>query len=198
MAWKPDYVSADDLAAYKRITDDVDDTQLGLAVSTASRAVDNHTHRQFGKVAASEERTYAAEWSWTRRRWVIVIDDLMDDTITVTNADGAEITDYTLEPRNAEQKGKPWEQLVIAPASAGNPTGDERLITIDGPWGWTAIPDAVKQATLLQGSRLDFRRVSPAGVAGSPDQGSELRLLARLDPDVAVSLKHLIRWWAAA
>jgi hypothetical protein len=51
---------------------------------------------------------------------------------------------------------------------------------------------------LLQASRLDFRRVAPAGVAGSPETGSEVRLLARVDPDVAVSLKDYIRWWAAA
>jgi hypothetical protein len=75
----------------------------------------------------------------------------------------------------------------------------EYWLTIDAdPWGWDAVPDAVKEATLLQGSRLDFRRVAPAGVAGSPETGSEVRLLARVDPDVAVSLKDFIRWWAAA
>ena len=46
-----------------------------------------------------------------------------------------------------------------------------------------------QEATLLQASRLAARRDSPFGVAGSPDAGSEMRLLARVDPDVAVALE---------
>ena len=199
MVWKPDYVTDSELREYvTRSSETVDDTYLGIAAGAASRAIDGHCHRQFGKVAGTEERVYPAEWSWTRRRWVLEIDDLMEDSLTITNADGAEITGYHLEPRNAAANGKPWEQLVIDPTSTAKPTGDDYLITIDAPWGWDAVPTQVTQAALLQGSRFMARRVSPFGVAGSPDQGNELRLLARVDPDVAVSLRGLIRWWAAA
>jgi hypothetical protein len=57
----------------------------------------------------------------------------------------------------------------------------------------------VEQATLLQASRFHARRFSPYGVAGSPELGSELRLLAKLDADVelALSKAQLVRWWAA-
>jgi hypothetical protein len=51
----------------------------------------------------------------------------------------------------------------------------------------------VLAAAKLQCARWNFRRDAPAGVAGSPDQGSEIRLLSRLDPDVAVSLAGLSR-----
>jgi hypothetical protein len=201
MAWQPNYATAQELAAFKRVGDSDDDVQFGLAVAAASRAVDRHTHRQFGKTDDAEERLYLAEWSWRRRRWVVPIDDVMVAPTTVTNSDDDEITDYTLLPRNAQQKGRPWTHLVINPGSTVYPRGEhgEHWLTIDAdPWGWDAVPDAVKEATLLQGSRLDFRRASPAGVAGSPETGSEVRLLARVDPDVAVSLKDYIRWWAAA
>jgi len=50
-----------------------------------------------------------------------------------------------------------------------------------------------KVATVLQANRLLKRRHAPFGVAGSPELGSELRLLARVDPDVAVSLRGLGR-----
>jgi hypothetical protein len=62
-------------------------------------------------------------------------------------------------------------------------------VKVTALWGWTAVPVAVKQATLLQASRFFSRRHSPYGVAGSPELGSEIRLLARVDPDVGVSLR---------
>lgn len=49
-------------------------------------------------------------------------------------------------------------------------------------------PASVKLATMIQGSRWAKRRDSPFGIAGSPEMGNEMRLLARIDPDVAVLL----------
>jgi hypothetical protein len=46
---------------------------------------------------------------------------------------------------------------------------------------------------MLQASRFYARRDSPYGVAGSPDLGSEVRLLSKVDPDVAVSLADYVR-----
>jgi hypothetical protein len=60
-------------------------------------------------------------------------------------------------------------------------------------WGWTAVPTSVKQATLLQASRFHKRRHAPFGVAGSPEMGSEIRLLSRVDPDVSVALRDFNR-----
>jgi hypothetical protein len=60
-------------------------------------------------------------------------------------------------------------------------------------WGWTAVPAQVIAAAKLQSNRWNKRRNSPLGVAGSPEQGSEIRLLARLDPDVATVLAGLSR-----
>lgn len=198
MPWAPDYVSETELAAFKRIGDTDDNLQLALAVTAASRAVDNHTNRQFGKVDVAEQRRYTAEWDRRRNRWVIEIDDLMDDTGLDVQVEAGTITAFTLEPVNAAQKGRPWTRLVVDPDSAVKPTGQEHGVTALAPWGWTAIPDTIRESTLLQASRLDFRRFAPAGVAGSPETGSEVRLLARVDADVAVTLSPYIRWWGAA
>src|SRR5687768_13557694 len=80
MAWAPNYVMTPELADYLRISDADDDTQLALAITAASRAVDRHTNRQFGLVAAVEERFYTATWDRRRRRMVVEIDDLMTTT----------------------------------------------------------------------------------------------------------------------
>jgi hypothetical protein len=50
------------------------------------------------------------------------------------------------------------------------------------------VPPTIKLATQLQASRWLKRRDAPFGIAGSPELGSELRLLAKLDPDVEVLL----------
>jgi hypothetical protein len=203
MAWKPDYVALNELKNFARISDTDDDTELGFAISTASRAVDNTTNRQFGKVDAAEARYYTAKWDRELRRYVVTIDDLMTETDLVIKTDihvegtyDETLTDYRLRPLNAEQKGKPWTKLILGPEmSVSRREGGVEVTAI---FGWTEVPDAIKQATLLQANRLHARRFSPFGIAGSPDQGSELRLLSRLDPDVAVSVKDYVRWWAAA
>lgn len=203
MAWAPDYVTSAELKSYVKIGDALDDAEIGFAVTAGARAIDNHTNRQFGVVSPAQQRFYNACWDRHRQRWVVEIDDLMSTTgfdpqIQDANGNNLGAVLYTLEPRNAAVVGRPWERLVVGPASTVKPSGLEYECAFTGLWGWTAVPAAVKEANLLQSSRIFARRTSPYGVAGSPDMGSEMRLLAKLDPDVAVSLKKYIRWWGAA
>lgn len=204
MAWAPDYVTSAELKSYLDITDTADDAQLALAITAASRAIDTHCGRQFGVVTAAEERFYTARWDRRRSRWVIEIDDLMSTTsfdAQVQDAEGNDvgaIDDYVLEPRNAAAKGRPWTSLTVRPTSTYLPTGARDEVAVTALWGWSAVPTSVKQACLLQASRIFARRNSPYGIAGSPDDGSEMRLLARVDVDVAVILASFKRWWAAA
>lgn len=199
MPWAPDYATAAELRDYLHIGDLDDDTQLALAIDAASRAVDRACNRQFGSVTPVQARKYTAEWDRRRCRWVISVDDLMDATgLTVTVEAGA-VTPTVLQPVNAPQTGRPWTRLVVDPDSAVKPTGrEEDEVTVTALWGWTVVPDTIKQATLLQASRIFTRRNAPFGVAGSPEMGSELRLLAKVDPDVEVAVRPYVRWWAAA
>lgn len=198
MAWAPDYVTSTDLKAYLKIDDADDDVQIALAISAASRAVDRCTNRQFGKTASLEERSYTARWDKDRCRWVVEIDDVMTVTGLEISSDGTEIDTYALQPGNAEFEARPWTRIVVDPASAHHPDATEDGVQVTATFGWSAVPVAVQQATLLQASRLFKRKDAPFGVAGSPDLGSELRLLAKVDPDVEVVLGPYRRWWAAA
>jgi hypothetical protein len=204
MAWAPDYVTVAELAAYARIGDAVDDAQLGLAVTAASRAVDRATNRQFGLVAAVEERFYTGVYDHKRGRWVIEIDDLMTETGLLVDYDADDdetfahsVDSFNVRPVNAEAIGRPWTRIVVRPDSTTLPGPIENGVRVTARWGWTNVPDTIKEATLLQASRLFTRREAPFGVAGSPELGNELRLLAKVDPDVAVVLGPYIRWWAA-
>ncbi len=206
MAWAPDYVTTAELKTVMGISDSADDASLALAISAASRAVDRYTNRQFGIVAAAETREYTAEWDRRRfgafgsGRWIVRHDDISSPAVTglaATVAAGS-IDVYALKPANAADASRPYEYMVIDPTSTHRPIGSEDEVSITARWGWNAVPDAVKQATTIQALRFFKRKDAPFGVAGSPDLGSELRLLAKVDPDVAVILGPFTRWWSAA
>ena len=195
MAWKPDYVSVEELAEYvmgPNATDLEDSAQMAFAITAASRAVDRYTHRQFGFLASAQERRYTARWNRRRCRWVVSVDDLQDTAGLTVTVDAVAVT-YTAEPINAVDDGRPYERLVIDEASASKITGLDGEVVASAKWGWTEVPAPVKQATLLQAARLHWRRHAPAGVAGSPETGSEVRLLAKLDPDLCTTLHDFVR-----
>jgi hypothetical protein len=196
MAWSPDYVAMAELADFVRIIDGLDDIQLGYAITAASRAVDATTGRQFGQVDTAEARFYTAHYDQARSRWRVPVDDLMSASglVVAVDVDGDGtypdvVVSPLLRPANAAQTGWPWTEVVVPVSSAVQPTATEAAVSVTAGWGWSSVPVAVAEATLLQASRLLARRDSPFGIAGSPDAGSEMRLLARVDPDVAVTLE---------
>ena len=192
MAWAPDYTDLATLKSYLRISDTVDDVELALYITAASRSIDVSTNRQFGVVASAEARKYVSVYDRHRSLYVINIDDLMTTTgLVVDNEAGTTLasSDYTLEPLNAAQESKPWTQITTSDS--------EGIFDITGLWGWAAVPDTVEAATLLQAARFFQRRNAPFGVAGSPETGSEVRLLDKLDPDVKVMINTYKRWWVA-
>ncbi len=201
MAWQPDYATSAELKHYLRIPDGVgadtaDDAELGLALAAASRALDRSCSRQFGSAAASVTRYYTARWDRARGRYLVDIDDLHDATGLAVASAGSAVaaTDYTLLPRNAPADGRPYTQLVFTGTVS---CGEDDIAATTDKWGWAAVPATIKEASLLQAARLVKRRDAPFGVAGSPELGNELRLLARLDPDVEVLVGGYRRWWGA-
>lgn len=193
MPWAPDYLTTQQAKDFLSLTDTLDDTQLALWVTAASRAIDKKTNRQFGQVTVATARTYRRTPYYVADSglWVLDIDDVYSVTgLTISQA-GATAVAYasagaTLLPDNAPANSRPWTQLGFTTQPYGP-------IVVTALYGWAAIPSQVVTACQLQMSRWNFRRSSPAGVAGSPDAGSEVRLLARLDPDVATSLMGLSR-----
>lgn len=196
MAWKPDYVTLVEQKNYMHIPDTVDDLELPLDITTASRAVDYHCNRQFGLATQAQQRLYTPWYDWEEGCWVVDVEDFMTTVgliVIITGIGTVPTTDYVKEPVNAAADGMPWTRLRFIAAPSVRPTGARNELDMTVQWGWTAVPVPVKEATRLQTSRFAARRDSPYGVAGSPDLGNELRLLARLDPDVAVSLKGFVR-----
>ncbi|HKZ20482.1 MAG TPA: hypothetical protein VJQ57_10255, partial [Acidimicrobiia bacterium] len=205
MPWAPDYATTAELRAYiTRSSVTVDDTELALAVTAASRVVDEFCGRQFGSTAA-EARVYTAEYDHRRRRWLIDTDDisavaglsiLVDDDDDDTY--DKEIDEYRLWPFNAGDMGRPWTRIIVDPDSTNFPSCSEGAVQVTAAYGWSAVPSPVKTATLVIANRIFQRRVSPFGIAGSPETGSELRLLRAVDVDAQQILQPYRRRWGAA
>jgi hypothetical protein len=196
MTWAPDYTDTASLRTYIRGGQDQDQDQfLATWITATSRNVDDFCGRQFGNTVTAQTRTYDGVRDSHVNCWIYEIDDVQNITgMTVaTGATGATIqasTGFTLWPRNAVANGMPYTQLRTSAFSG--------TITATAVWGWNAVPAAAPTGLLLQAARLAKRRDSPFGVAGSPTDGSELRLLAQLDPDFRTTLKPYMRtWWAA-
>ena len=183
------YCSLAEIKASAGITDSVDDTMLELAVESASRFVDSYTQRYFYN-AGTATRLFVPQDSY-----VTEIDDSISISVLQTS-DGDTFgttwaaKDYQLEPLNGNVDG-----LTGHPATRIRAVDDflftvldgEATVRITGVWGWSAVPIAVKQATVIQAARIFKRNDSPLGIAGFGEMGA-VRVGVQLDPDV----KHLI------
>jgi hypothetical protein len=179
------YCSLADVKSSARITDNVDDSMLELAVESASRLIDSYTQRYFYN-AGTATRLFAPQDSY-----VTEIDDLITLTTLVTS-DGEtfdttwQAKDYQLEPLNGVVDG-----LTGYPATRIRAVDDfifthltgEATVRITGVWGWSATPTAIKQATVIQAARIFKRNDSPLGIAGFGEMGA-VRVGTQLDPDV--------------
>ena len=183
------YCSLAEIKASARITDSVDDTLLELAVESASRMVDSYTQRYFYN-AGTATRLFAPQDSY-----VSEIDDLITLT-TLQTSDGDDFgttwaaKDYQLEPLNGNVDGltgHPATRIRAVDDFLFNVLDGEATVRVIGTWGWSAVPMAVKQATVIQAARIFKRNDSPLGIAGFGEMGA-VRVGVQLDPDV----KHLI------
>lgn len=195
MPWKPDYITVAQASAYLRITDSIDDTEIGTWVTSASRAIDKRCNRQFGQLAAPAARTYRRTpfYDPTSGMWLLEIDDVQDATGLLVNGVAYASSGAVLLPDNAPGDGEPWQRLGFVTWPFPSYPGLPMTNVVTARFGWSAFPTQVVGAAKLQCARWNARRDSPYGIAGSPDQGSEMRLLAKLDPDVATTLAGLSR-----
>lgn len=203
MPWAPDYCTDDDLKAWLRIGDTDDDSLLAYAITAASRIVDAYCGRQFGQITSAVTRYYTWAGSVYDYRDVLLTDDLytVTDLVVGLDTDGDGDNDQTLTsgthfdlwPANAALDGQPWKGLLLRQASTHRYNRYARGLAITARWGWAAVPAAVVQATLLLAAELFARRNAPFGVAGSPELGSEMRLLAQVDPDAVNALRPYMR-----
>lgn len=210
MALRSDYCTLAELKAHLRVTDTTDDAALAICITAASRAIDQFCNRPFGLTGSAIQRLYTWHGDLVDGQQAVQVDDFMTTVGLVVTADTDGIftyattlvnnTDFFLYPFNAAADLVPWTHIVrksttVLPWPA--PASRTRAFSVVANWGWATVPSAVEVAALIQAARFFVRRDSPYGITGSPDLGSEMRLQAKVDPDVAASLGAYKRWFGA-
>jgi len=184
MAITNGYCTLQDTKDVLRLTDSVDDSLLELCIESASRQIDGHCERNF--YSATATRYFAA-----RDSYEVEIDDLTAITALETAPDGTTFdttwnsSDYQLEPLNGIVGGlvTPYTMIRAIDDLVFPTIGSEALVRVTGTWGYTPVPTAVKQATIMSATRLYKRYDSPLGVLGFGDLG--VVRISRIDPDIA-------------
>jgi hypothetical protein len=179
------YATLQEVKNSLRITDNIDDSLLETAIESASRMIDGFTARTFSN-AGTAIRNFAATDDLN-----LIIDDAIS-VIEVASTDEIgdtytiwKTTDFQLEPLNSRSDGlyMPYTGIRAVNDYAWPVVDQQALCRITAVWGWPSIPIAVKQATIIQSSRLYKRLDSPLGVAGFGDLGA-IRISRFLDADV--------------
>jgi len=184
-----EYASVAELKASLSLTgESFADPDIQLALTAASRAIDNATLRRFyPDVDVNQIRYYTPD---------VATEVQIDDVITLTavavdrSGDGTFSeawtlnTDFVLEPLNAAADSQPYTTIRMHPRSTRSMPGYPRSVRVTAKFGWATAPEAIKEATLMLASRLLKRvREAPFGIAGLGIDGVAVRV-ARDDPDV--------------
>jgi len=187
-----DYCTLAQVKSALRITDAIDDSLLETAIDAASRWIDGYCGRNFEVASGTTSRDYIP----SGRMEPLLIDDLtsvvsvkIDEDLDRSFATTLNEIDYQAEPVNARAFGNDYPYTRLRPQEDGYwPVSYSRAtVRVEGTFGWPAVPDAVREATILQASRLFTRLDSPLGVAGFGDMGA-MRVSFKGDPDVLMLL----------
>jgi hypothetical protein len=188
------YATLEDVKAAARITDNIDDTLLELAIESASRDLDAYTERVFYSTGA----TAVARVYIPQDIYLVETDDIISVESIKTDSNGNGTFDVTwdlatdaqLEPLNGRAGG------IDTPATRIRAIGDylwpvyeprnvnsnQASVQVTGVFGFESVPIAIKQATILAALRAYKRYESPTGVLGFSDMGAVR--IGRIDPDV--------------
>jgi hypothetical protein len=188
MAINQGYATLAQVKSALRISDNVDDSLLEMAVESASRAIDGHAGRYFYS-SGTATRYYASE-----NDFITQIDDVSSTAITLQTSSAADgiynITwdagDYQLEPLNGNVDGLavPYTRIRAVNNYLFPSATEEAVVKLTAVFGWASVPIAITQACIIQASRIFKRLDSPLGVAGFGDLGA-ISVTRDIDPDVA-------------
>jgi hypothetical protein len=166
-----------------------DDDEIDQVVTSVSRAIDDYCGRFFYSVAGTVLYTatdflYLPIGDWSAISSVTLDEDnLGTPNVTLTAS-----SDYRLD-FDSVRPGSPYTAIKITSFGTKTlPVGVTEGVRVIGTRGWSAPPEPIASACLIQSVRVHARRSTPFGVAGSPD-GGIIRLLSRLDPDVELMLR---------
>ena len=178
--------SLQEARTFAGIDDALSDDVVSLALAAATRRVQAHCGRTFDTTATVTTRTF--DVGYTRQRFILPEGAEIATTTglivaTDDNDDGtAETTwvaaDYQLVPLGGYgpdgQPGWPYTTLTALSGWCPASTSGRGLLAITARWGWLAIPDPVKLATLFTNRELLPGSSVTLSDSGVPDEAAML------------------------
>lgn len=177
-------------------TDNITNTMLSNIITAVSSQIGNFCGRRFYTTDTTEVRyftTVDGEYLWPDLDIISVTTMAVDYNADRTYSTSLDTGDYDLLPTNASLDSKPYSYIRISPLGTERFPTHQNGVKIEGYFGWSAIPAAVKEACLLQCQRVWKRKDSPFGMVSNP-VGGEIRMIDKLDPDVQVLLWNYRKW----
>jgi hypothetical protein len=193
MAITNGYITLAQLKTYLGLSGSGQDTNLENAVEAASREIDAYCGRFFYQTSSDTKYftpinpLYLDVPDISTPSGLAVLIDTSDDgthdtTLTIN-------TDFYTKPLDAGNDVQGVQYQPITNISILDTRSSERFDTtivkqvkITAQWGWSAVPQAIEQATFLQATRLFKRKDSPFSVYGNPETGTG-ELFNKFDPD---------------
>jgi hypothetical protein len=190
------YATLEQMKAAVRFQSDFDDSLLETALEAATTWINGWCDRSFyaagTAVGAVTSRDYIPTGLYDPLQIddaveivSVKIDDNFDRTFSVT----LRPIDFQVEPLNQTTYGIVLPFTRLRPFEDGYwPTfRNQATVRVEARYGWPEVPDAVREACILQASRLFTRLDAPLGIAGFGDLGG-MRVSRFADPDVELLL----------
>lgn len=177
------YCTLSEVKAALRISDTNDDALLENAIEGASRRIDGYCDRFF------YQKTATAKF-FTRYENRLQVPDLVSITTLKTDDDGDgtfentwTASEYSLEPTDTAITGIPYRRIIAINGASFPITVEPSTppVEIAGVWGWSAVPDDVREACVLLSMRGFARYNAALGIVGFADMAITVRAV---DPDV--------------
>lgn len=197
------YVDKEDLKGMIGLSGTSQDNNIDNAINASSRLIDQITGRHFYKSQSVQIKYFTPN-----NPFILDVPDIAHTTGLIVQLDTTDDgsydktitldTDFYLKPLDVVDldgdNDIPFQTLVIFDRRSSERFDPDivRNIKITAKWGFNAVPDAIKQACLLQSSRLWKRKDSPFSTYGSSETG-ERELFQKMDPDAKTLIKPYIR-----
>lgn len=199
------YADADDLKRWANVSSPEDAANFRELVESASRRVDYICRRTFAPPGAAQTRSFELGPDYEDGVSQSVIDDLnatpslVEVAVRSFGATWDEVPADCYELERPAVAGAPFTGIRLATFFASGGTsgsyyttlaGHYRRVRITGTWGWSAVPEPVRQATVLIAARLRRLPAAPLGVETVNVPGGEtiVQTIERSSPDVAALL----------
>lgn len=174
-------------------------TVLEDAINATSRMIDQHCDRRFWKDASPTTRKYkVTEWD------IAWVDDIADASSVIVRTDDLDdgsfsfqwaASDFELSPYDSDvDSTTPYAFYRIhAIGSRSFPVNDyKRTLQVTALFGWSAVPEQIKQACLMKANMIALRKDSPYGIAGFSEFGV-VRINRTEDPEITRLISPFVR-----